>query len=388
MRASTYIETLGITWNALRSQASLRRRSSGAPTLRVGVPSADTCTSASPAPRPRRPRPPARRPGRALGRPARRRGPSPSRDAGACRRAWPAHWRRPARAWRRGSARWLSASAGSTTPTVNTSSARAARGVSDAQPTAAREPRKARRADPVSGHARTRSNRRAPGPAHRSSSASRPHARPAPAPMKITIDVTRRRWKPCWPKLHPLARQPEVHGKIEADERGEPRQEAERETDPDGHLAPDLERGKERRVGQDGLLEEVLVPADRVPGCEFRHPLRVEPDEAGDTVGYGSTPQASPRASLVHTALRNHAPATTRSSAIQASGASMCAGSVRDRHVLGKRAGAPEHFASEVRPQRLNRLNSHCPRRPSSGGTSSAGMQRASVSGQPSSGAS
>src|SRR4029453_10222532 len=56
--------------------------------------------------------------------------------------------------------------------------------------------------DSGSPHARSRSQRK---PRRRSapriSRASRPHARPAPAPMKSTIEVTSSRWNPCWPKL-------------------------------------------------------------------------------------------------------------------------------------------------------------------------------------------
>src|SRR2546426_2661387 len=41
-----------------------------------------------------------------------------------------------------------------------------------------------------------------------------PHARPARAKRKITIEVTSRRWKPCWPKLiHWAARAKFTHMK-------------------------------------------------------------------------------------------------------------------------------------------------------------------------------
>src|SRR5262245_11652955 len=70
------------------------------------------------------------------------------------------------------------------------------------------------------------------------------------------------------------------------------------------------------------------------------------PMKRAETVGYGNTPQANPRASLVHTALRNPAPATTRSSASQASGASMCAGSVSTRHLVAKGGRDPGSMCS------------------------------------------
>jgi hypothetical protein len=81
-------------------------------------------------------------------------------------------------------------------------------------------------------------------------------------------------------EAHPLAREPEVHREVEPHQRAEPRREAEHEADAHRHLAPDLERGEERRVRQHSLLEKLLVPANGIPCRELRHPLRVKADEA------------------------------------------------------------------------------------------------------------
>jgi hypothetical protein len=81
-------------------------------------------------------------------------------------------------------------------------------------------------------------------------------------------------------EAHPLAGQPEVHRQVEADQCGEPGGEADGEADAHHHLAPHLQRREERRVGQHDVLQEILVPADRIARRELGDPLGMKGDEA------------------------------------------------------------------------------------------------------------
>ena len=76
-------------------------------------------------------------------------------------------------------------------------------------------------------------------------------------------------------------------------------QEAERETDPDGHLAPDLERWQSSAAfGSTVCSRKSLYQPIGFPAANSATRFGWNPMKRADTVGYGSTPQASSQREL------------------------------------------------------------------------------------------
>ena len=70
-------------------------------------------------------------------------------------------------------------------------------------------------------------------------------------------------------------------------------------------------------------FQELLIPVNRVAVGKFRHALRLEAEEARQHSEIRYDAHANSTVSLVHTALRNHAPTTIRSTASQMCGTFM-----------------------------------------------------------------
>src|SRR5882724_7104361 len=163
-------------------------------------------------------------------------------------------------------------------------------------------------------------------------------------------------------KAHPLRGQAVVQRQEEPDDGGQTREETEDQTDPHRHLAVRLKHREQRRVRLDGVVQEVLVPADRIARRELAHAPRVEAHEAR-------------RHGRVWDDAGRESQAELRPDRLEEPHADDDA---QHRH----RALRMDHS------HRLNTPNSHWPSSPMTGGSSTPGTNRASVSGQPSSGAS
>src|SRR5262252_4098438 len=84
-------------------------------------------------------------------------------------------------------------------------------------------------------------------------------------------------------------------------------------------------------LGSTVSSRNLLYQSTGLPAANSATRLGWKARKRGDTVGYGITPQRYARVSLVHTALTNHAPTTTRSRTIHRSAPIMA----MKRHATG-----------------------------------------------------